>query len=236
MVKKKRPVKKATESNEVSSRVVEIPRLEIAESIILIEGSTPLLMNNKGPAGKVVAEEYRHGKAKFVGKRLKDYSDKERYAMAFYVTPNSKFDPPSPKGAYGIPASGLKKCLDKAIRCTGESNNTVIGQIAKSFFVPADEDSGGLCLIKFNPKDLIRDARLVNVGSGQKTVPQMRYRPLFKKWSCSVKVRYNTKSISIESLVNLFMYAGMYIGLCELRAEKKQGQCGGFVVANHKTK
>jgi hypothetical protein len=89
-------------------------------------------------------------------------------------------------------------------------------------------DEAGLCKLKF--KSIERDVRPVNIGSGQKTVPQMRHRPMFHGWTVDLKIRYNVKVITAEQIVNLLMHAGLYIGWGELRAEKKQGECGGFTV------
>jgi len=207
---------------------ISVPQLVIAETVITIKGTNPLLVNNKMGIAQSVAERYggQGGKTKSVDTIP---TVEQAYAMAFYKMADTKFEPPSPKGRYGIPASGIKKCICSAIRTAGFTDNTEIGLVGKSFWVMAD--SIGLCLIKF--KKLERDIRPVNIGSGQKTVPQMRHRPMFHDWSCDLRIRYNPGVLGPESMVNLIMHAGQYIGLCELRAEKKQGECGGFVVANN---
>ena len=58
----------------------------------------------------------------------------------------------------------------------------------------------------------------------------MRHRPMFHDWSIKLRVKFNPSVLTPEAIVNLFMHAGQYVGLCEMRAEKKQGQCGGFFV------
>lgn len=213
-------------ANQVEQRkLINIPSVEQGELLVTIKGDSPLLVNNKMNVAESIAEQYS-GKGKSGYVKPGPISDDERYAMAFYVLPSSKFQPPSPKGLYGIPASGLKKCADKAIRTTGINDNTTIGVISRSFRVMADE--AGLCKLKF--KSIERDVRPVNIGSGQKTVPQMRHRPMFHGWTVDLKIRYNVKVITAEQIVNLLMHAGLYIGWGELRAEKKQGECGGFTV------
>ena len=227
---KKNGKKNAKESPPViqkeKQRMINIPPVEQGELLITIKGDSPLLVNNKMNVAESIAEQYS-GKGKSGYVKPGPVSDDERYAMAFYTMPSSKFPAPSPKGKYGIPASGLKKCADKAIRTTGINDNTTIGVISRSFRVMADE--AGLCKLKFSR--LTRDVRPVNIGSGQKTVPQMRHRPMFHDWSVDLRIRYNTKVITDEQIVNLLMHAGLYIGWGELRAEKKQGECGGFMVA-----
>jgi hypothetical protein len=125
-----------------------------------------------------------------------------------------------------VPATGIQKCLKSAIRTTGITDNTTVGLIGKSFSVMGDV--GGLCLIRH--KGFRKDVRPVNIGSGQKTVPNMRTRPLFPEWEIWINVIFNALILTEEQVINLAMHAGQYIGLCEMRAEKGMGECGGFVI------
>lgn len=208
--------------------LVSIPALQQKAAVLRLVGDSPLLVNNKMSTAWKVAERYSGGG---VTKKPKaaELSPDEQYAGAFYVLPSSPVKPPSPEGLYGVPASGIRKCLQKGIRQAGFSDNTAIGVIGKSFRVSDDE--GGLVLIRHN--GFVRDARPVNIGSGQKTVPSIRYRPLFAEWELHVRVVFNANVLSYDQLVNLAMYAGQYIGLCELRNEKLQGECGGFMAADN---
>lgn len=205
-------------------RLVEIPKIRQDHVKIRLVGDRPLMVNNKMAVVPYLNERYSTPGGKSKAKEIVD--DDEAYSRAFYVFKDSKFKPPSKKGSYGIPTSGIKKCADKAIRTTGISDNTAIGEISKSFFVLAEKD--GLSRLKF--RDFDKDERMVNIGSGQKTVPQLRRRPIFFDWTIDLDIMYNPLKMSPEGLVNLFMHAGIYIGLCEMRAEKKQGECGGFGV------
>jgi len=213
------------------TRLLEIPPLQQEEIELILVGDRPLMVNNKMNVAEEIADTYGGPGGKAASRIKRKATPDEAYARAFYVMPSSKHAPPNLKAEYGIPASGLKKCADKAIRTTGITDNTSVGEIAKSFFVLADE--GGLIGIKFDR--LERDIRPVNVGSGQKTVPQMRHRPMFYGWSLKIRLVYNPLKVTPESLANLFNHAGQYIGLCEMRAEKKQGECGGFIVQASKT-
>ena len=221
----KTPGKVPKAKQEVVHRKIDIPELEQGEFTLQLVGDRPLMVNNKLAVAKEVAEQYSGiGKAGAVKK--KHVSTDDQYARAFYVMPYSKYEAPSPKAKYGIPASGIKKCVCKAIRTTGITDNTTIGLISNSFWIM--EQGSGFVEIAFD--SFVEDVRAVNIGSGVKTVPQMRHRPLFHGWSVDVIVRYNERVLTQEQIVNLFMHAGQYIGLCEMRAEKKQGSCGGFNV------
>ena len=210
-----------------ASKFIVIPDLIQAEIKVKLVGFTPLMVNNKLSVAQEISDTYggdpsTGGK---INKKPKPSKD-EQYAKAFYVMPSSKYKAPHPKAKYGIPTSGIKKCVDAAIRTTGITDNTTIGNIAKSYQLVADE--AGMTEIKF--KRLERDIRFVNIGSGQKTVPDERHRPMFHDWSAVVRVIYNPLIIAPEGLLNLFKHAGQYIGWGELRAQKKQGECGGFSV------
>lgn len=217
--------KAASPDNQV--RMVSIPALEQGTTTLTLIGDRPLLVNNKLSVAQAIADRYGPGgdataKHKPTGP--------EQYLNSFYKLPDSKHDQPHPKGRYGVPTSGIKKCVCSAIRTTGCTDNTTIGLISKSFWVL--EDCGGLNLI--HHKGFVEDIRPVNIGSGSKSVPDMRHRVRFDDWKLIIQVRYNTKVLSPDAIVNLFMHAGAYIGLCENRAEKKQGQCGGFIVEGEK--
>lgn len=215
--------KKAKKTETV--RIV-IPPLKEKKIKLTIVGDSPLMTNNKFGVGARVADQYGGPGGKTGSIKPEELTPEEMYAAAFYVLPDSKHDAPHPKGRYGIPASGIFQCFCSAIRCTGINDNTTIGLMQKSFRIFAD--CGGLCLLQH--KGFEMDKRLVNIGA-QKTVPQWRYRPLFYPgWKIVLAITFNMKILTEESLVNLAQHAGQYIGLCELRKEKKQGECGGFIV------
>jgi len=219
--------KKASASNENGrTKVVSIPPLEQGIMEVTLVGDRPLMVNNKTNVAEAVAAQYS-GSGKAGALKQAPASEDEQYARAFYVLPSSRHAPPSPKAKYGIPASGIKKCACKAIRTTGITDNTTIGLISNSFWIM--EDEAGLCELSFDR--LERDVRPVNIGSGVKTVPQMRHRPIFHGWKVKLRIKFNRKVISEEQIINLLLHAGQYIGLHEMRAEKKQGTCGGFTVA-----
>jgi len=211
-------------ATKTENKKLQIPQLEQAVGIFRLIGDTPQLLNNKLSVAWEIAAQYQGGKTGSVDPNKRPVE--EQFAGAFYTLPSSPHPPPHAKGLYGVPASGIKKCLQKGIRPAGFTDNTSIGQIQKAFRVLDDE--GGLCLVRHNGFD--KDSRPVNIGAGIKTVPNIRYRPIFPQWEIHVRIIFNTRIIGGEQLLNLILYAGQYIGLCELRAEKAQGECGGFSV------
>ena len=213
-------------AKKIEPRVIIIPPLKKTEFEVRLVGDRPLMVSNKLSVIEELDRIYggSGGKASAVAK-AKASSD-EQYAAAFYVMPDSKHSPPDQRALYGIPTSGIKKCATAAVRMTGINDNTTVGLIGKSFFIMSD--GGGLSRLHF--KKLERDVRGVNIGSGQKTVPQLRHRPMFHDWYVDLRISFNEKILSPEQIVNLLAHAGQYIGLCEMRTQKNQGECGGFVV------
>ena len=218
--------KKAAVKNE-PRKVIQIPAPEQRTVDLLLVGDRPLMVNNKMNVAEELDERYSGEGGKSGSVAPPHRSKDERYAMAFYVMPSSKHKPPSPKGKYGIPTSGINKCFGAGIRQSGISDNTTVGLIQKAVQIMADE--AGLCHITFDR--LERDVRPVSKGKNS-SVPEMRHRPMFHGWKCKIRVKYNPKLISLEGLINIFNYAGIWIGLCEMRAQKTTGECGGFTVAS----
>ena len=228
MVAKKTTKKEAT--NRVSATngaqpkvggLITVPSLNLAVIGVRLVGTTGLLTNSIKQTGPDLGNKYSgagpSGKAKAAPKSLE-----EMYLDAMYVLADSKHAPPSPKASYGIPTSGILKCIKTAIRLTGINDNTTVGKIQKSIQVRGKEQCGHLSRIKF--KELVKDNRPAAV----KGVPSPRCRPMFNGWTCDLDVTYNPLIMEPKGLLNLILHAGFYVGLCEMRAEKGQGECGGF--------
>jgi len=209
--------------------VVCIPPLSKCVMRLRLIGDRPLLVNNKMGVAAELAEQYvgidgTGTKASGVKREKASYD--EQYRRAFYQLPCSKYQAPDPKGRYGVPIGGIRKCACSAIATAGITNNKEIGAIKKSFFIKAETGCGGYAEVKFGR--LERDVR--PAGQKNSPMPRIAHRPMFHDWRIDLTIQYNPKVLTPDQIVNLFMHAGQYIGLCELRAEKLQGECGGFVI------
>jgi hypothetical protein len=64
--------------------------------------------------------------------------------------------------------------------------------------------------------------------SGPSRAADIRYRPEFEQWEIPITMRYHSDGkYSIDQLLNLINYGGMYCGIGEWRPEK-DGQNGMF--------
>jgi hypothetical protein len=219
---------KAAATKKSVPKIIEIPAMQVREMTIKIVGDRPLLVNNKAAVMVELAKGYSPGGGGGTGPKPPALTREQVYAASLYLLPDSEHPAPDPRGRYGVPTSGIKKCFCAAIAQTGVTNNAVIGKMQKAFSIM--EDAGGLCLLQGGkPQHDQRPACLNGV-------PQERDRGRWDTWFIKLRIKFNPLVFSEETLVNLAMHAGYYIGLCELRAEKKQGECGGFVVDLPKAK
>lgn len=69
---------------------------------------------------------------------------------------------------------------------------------------------------------------MVRIGQG---TADLAFRAEFKTWSTELKMQYNSKAISAEQIVNLFMLGGFAVGVGDWRPAK-DGSYGTFHVAN----
>jgi hypothetical protein len=67
----------------------------------------------------------------------------------------------------------------------------------------------------------------VRVGMG---TADLRYRPEYTNWRCTLTIEFNARAISAEQLLHLVKIAGFSVGICEWRPERN-GQFGRFELA-----
>lgn len=225
----KKKVTPKQEATATSKQVdLKIPKMDLMTVYLGLAGDRPLMTSNKMNIAEAIALTYGSEGGATGKPKVKKPTPEEMYRNAFYVMGYSDHDPPSELGDYGIPASGIKKCFCSAIRQTGITNNTVVGVIQRSFLI--QQFHRGLAPMTCEYFEM--DTRAAGIGQGNKT-PDMRYRPMFHEWEVIVEVTYNPVVMTLDQLVNLGRYAGFYVGWGELRAEKMQGECGGFTVKTY---
>jgi hypothetical protein len=191
---------------------IELPKLDIVESIFVLFGETPLITHKWSEKAKKEMLDKQMKKAS-PGKAAKD--PEADFESAIYRLPN---------GGYGFPVIGFKNAAVTA--CTSIAG---ISKVAarQAFRVGGTMDGDELVQI-FGSEPIPRED-MVRVGMG---TADIRYRPEFKIWWTKIKVKYNANVMSAEQIANLFNTAGFGVGVGEWRMEK-DGQYGSFRMATN---
>jgi hypothetical protein len=194
-------------------QVIFIPRIEVIQTTIEVRGITPLIVHAWSEKAKKEMRDKQMGVASkkkefkvpendFNGARYRDLQGRDcAPALAFK---NAAVEA-------GVLAGVFKTILRKALFVLGD-------------WIPILDQDGQPYSDK-GTRPVMRED-MVRVGQG---TADLRYRPMYEKWSCKVPVEFNPRIISAEQLMNLFDNAGYSIGLCEWRPEK-DGQFGRFRV------
>lgn len=206
------PKRTAKKPKSQKEEKITIPPIAFKVVKMTLEGVTPLLVSRFDEKSKTEILEKQTKKARG-GKAARDPS--AEFKASLYKMPGSRTK-------FGMPAAGIKNCAVSACRFIDGVPMT----IAKGAFQILD-DTGGLVEIKGSKP--VMDERMVRVGKFGNKVATPRYRGRFDKWAVTFKVKYNSRIMSTEQLVNLYENAGFAVGLCEYRPEKS-GNLGMFRV------
>jgi hypothetical protein len=193
---------KAVETKPPVSAKIELPRLDIRFMELTIVGDSGLICHRWSEKAKKQMLDKQMGKAS-AGKEPKDPD--EDYRSSLY---------PLPDGGYGFPAIAFKCAAVEACTSLGKSVTKVAAR--QAFHVV-----GELVRIEGEPKmreDMVR----LNPGTAD-----IRYRAEFEEWTTTLKLRYNSRVLSGEQVVNLFNTAGFAVGVGEWRPERN-GMHGMF--------
>lgn len=128
----------------------------------------------------------------------------------------------SDAGWDGIPASAFRSAMIAACRLVG-----FMMTFAKlSVFIEADGlgAADGVPLIRIHGKRECCKAAVRNPNTGGSTIC---WRPMYKKWTATVRVRFDADQFTTQDITNLLMRAGMQVGVGEGRpGSKSSNGCG----------
>lgn len=199
-----------TRAKKGDTEVVAIPALQLKVLKLKLKGITPLIVH------KFSEKQRKQMQRKQAGEAQNKKSPKkpvEEFKASMYIIPGTK-------GKHGFPASGFKKAAISACRYVEGLKMTA----AKgSFHVLGD-------LVEIKSKKPVMRTDTVRVGTFGKKVADIRYRPEYQKWSCTLDIRYNASVITPAQIAHLFNVAGFAVGVGDWRPEK-DGQFGMFEVA-----
>jgi hypothetical protein len=127
----------------------------------------------------------------------------------------------SDEGWLGIPAGAFRTAMIDVMRLVGFK--MTIGKI--SIFIEADgyDSQSGQPLVKIDG-DVERNEYAARNDNGGCDI---RVRPLWRKWSVALRVRYDADQLSLTDIANLLSRAGMQCGIGEGRPNSRDSNgCG----------
>lgn len=205
----------------MANKTVEIKPINIKEIDITIKGISSLIVNNFSEKSKqqILDNQMKKPKEKEERKPIEDFM-----RALYWLTPmpekftEESFDKALKDGArFGFPAKGIKASIVSGAYRNGMTKDKV--SLYGAFLIPEE-----LIEIKYEELEMREDyVRIAHGGT------DIRFRPEFKNWSMTFKVRYNENVYSLEQLINFINLGGFSCGLGEMRVEKG-GNFGSYTV------
>ena len=211
-------VTKKAEADQVSTaEVVQIARIDAETLHVPILGTSPLIVHNFSEKSRRQMLEAQQGK-----KKVKEIRDpRAEFEAAFYRI--AKEDGTE---GYGFPVTAFKAATTGAARFYDKSvTMTALRQFLFMRGVMTKADPQMLVEIVGTPE--MRED-VVRLGGASRSA-DLRYRPMFPEWSCTLIVTYVKSSIDRNSVLSLIDAGGMGIGVGEWRPEKR-GEFGTYQV------
>lgn len=190
---------------------MDIPKPEIEEIQICVKGESSLIMHRWSEKAKkeMLAKQQKRASK---GREAKDPG--RDYKNSIYHLDD---------GRYGFPAVAFKS---SAVRAAKQCE---IAMTDARVFFHVNGDNGQRDMVEIKGAPSMRED-IVRLNG--KTA-DLRYRAEFKEWEAILNVKYNSRAISKEQILNLFQIAGFSVGVGEWRPEKN-GQYGMFSIAEKK--
>lgn len=194
---------------------------------ISIEGVSPLLVHRKGrevAEGIILGQQKKEAKARGQKATSEPRSAKdpfEEFRLSLHVIPGADGNIPKERikegecwpyieNTFGFPVQGFKSALARLSEIKMVSiPKTVINSLIRI-------QEWDLVPLKYSRLQM--HLAVLSVGFPPKADP--RYRGMFYDWSTAFTVKYPANRFTKESVVNMFMLAGEYMGLGENRAQK----------------
>lgn len=226
---------------------IEIKKIPVEKVRVKIIGDTPLLVHAwSEKVKKQLLADMQMTKRE---KKEKEHEKKDPFAdfveAAYWITPMPQvrglpqekqielFEKAIEDGAkFGFPTIAFKKAAMTACRSAGYIKSTAL--MGRLFHVNAVHgahvgSSQELAIIDIEePPELSED--VVKVGPFNNRVPDLRYRPSFRKWSVELELSLiKTGMFTLEDIVNAVDMGGFMNGVGEWRTEK-DGEFGNYHV------
>jgi hypothetical protein len=235
------------EVSEKATQRVEIKKIPTEKARIKIIGDTPLLVHAwSEKVKKQLLNEMQMSKRE---KKEKEHEKKDPFAdfveAAYWITPMPQvrglpyekqvelFEKAIEDGAlFGFPTIAFKKAAITACYSAGFIKSTTLMRRLVHINAVHGAHVGSsqeLAIIDIEePPELSED--VVKVGPFNNRVPDLRYRPSFRKWSVELEISlYKTGMFTMEDVINAIDMGGFMNGVGEWRTEK-DGEFGNYHV------
>lgn len=192
---------------KAAATVVQIKAPDIREAIFQIRGTAPYVQSAfpKKAAEMMKAKMMAGGTAK--GKKVRDARDfEEDYRQAMHL---------SDEGWCGIPAGAFRQAMISACRLV----NFKMTLAKLSVWVKADgiDNNDGTPLIKLSGTPECNIMHTRNATG----VADLRARPMWRKWSASVRISYDADQFTSTDVANLMHRVGLQVGIGEGRPDSR---------------
>jgi hypothetical protein len=185
--------------------VIRVTRPKMREAVIGIVGIAPYVQHAFSEKQRKQMEETQRAGQQARGKKNRTPKDFDAvYEAAKHV---------SQEGWLGIPAPAFRNAMISACKLVG----IVMTRAKLSVFVEADgiDKNDGTPLVKIIGEPRIHQATVRN----ETGVADIRWRPMWEKWSANVKVTWDEDQFSATDVMNLMLRAGMQVGIGEGRPD-----------------
>lgn len=234
-------------NEETASVRVEIKKVPVEKGRIKIVGDTPLLVHawSEKVKKQLLADMQMSKKEK----KDKEHEPKDPFAdfveAAYWITPMPQvrglpleeqermFDEAVANGAkFGFPTIAFKKAAITACYSSGLIKSTSL--MRRLFHVNAVNSahvgsSQELAILQIEDAPEMSED-VVKVGPFNNRVPDLRYRPSFRKWSVELELSLiKTGMFTMEDIINAIDMGGFMNGVGEWRTEK-DGEFGNYHV------
>jgi hypothetical protein len=211
-------VKKNDTTTAVTIRPPNIQTLRLK-----IKGTAPLVLNRFSVTARTeMVKKQEAGSTGAKGRKREGKDFDARFREACYV---------AEEGWYGINASAFRRALISACRLVGFK----MTHAKLSLFVVADGVDAldpTFALVRIESGPPVRHDATVRLETG---VADVRPRPMWREWACTLTLRYDADQFTAGDVVNLLARVGEQVGVGEGRPDSKGGAgmgWGTFTIVN----
>jgi hypothetical protein len=197
----------------MATRVIEVhdPNLSaIGVLTIKTTAISPLIQKKFSEKAIQQIEDAQQGKAK--GKKPPKNPEQEFLQCFHYIGRQAKTRKGLKTAKFGIPAVAFKEAMVRAAK----ANDVAMTDAQRMFFVKATH--GDLVEITSCSEPVMRTDHVRLQGK----TADVRYRPMFEDWECTLTIEYNLRQVTAEQLVAWCNLAGFANGVGEWRPGGKQ--------------